>query len=1145
MADGQSSASTVVVDPVKAAQERDRQARELLAGVAATEGAAQFVKKDIALTVPYTVKVVCKPDPASQASAKTAVEQVLLECFADCDKYLNNYNAASEVSFVNHTLSPGKPHKMSPALRTVLQCADEVHRSSSGSFDPACAPVLALFEEGDADPAVVAALGKLCNFQASYKLDFADGTLLKLHPQAKLDLGGISKGYTVDCIVEKLVQQGFSNVFVEWGGDCRANGTNPAGTAWTVGVQRPPSVVDLQTPPSQPKEASYLCVVALDNEALCTSGDYANLIAGLRDRGVLKVRTLAPKARRLVGPSEKGLAQVTVKATTCMYADALATAAIVKSDIAKVRMMLEQFRFRRVAVTDYMVYVRGGERVARMHEIAKESQEMRSKRIAGSLPCRVVVVGGGLAGLSAAIEAASCGAQVIIVEKTSKVGGNSAKATSGINGWGSRPQAVQGVNDAYKYFERDTFLSGLGGVCDPGLVEILSLKSSEAIAWLTRLGIPLTVLSQLGGHSRKRTHRAPDKSDGTPVPIGWTIMATLERHVRTVLKAQVTILTDSTVTGLLSSVTELVDQTKRIHVHGVSILQGSVRMDLTADAVILASGGHGNDRTANSLLAEFSPQLSKFPTTNGSFASGDGVKMSRAIGAHLVDMDKVQLHPTGLIDPKDPGNATKYLGPEALRGSGGVLLNTHGQRFINELDLRSVVSAAIMAQEAVYPQSNGCTFAFCVLNKTAAGLFGPGSLKFYWQTLGLFQEVPDLEGLAKLIGCKLETLRETLQQYSASASSKAPCPVTGKRVYPCVIGCEGPFYVSVVTPSIHYTMGGCLISPAAEVQSVHSSSSQFGSRRAIQGLFGAGEVTGGVHGMNRLGGNSLLECVVFGRIAGDRAATILQRKPTALSFTDWATVVVREIRYGEQYGQGSVVLRFNLPGALQSSGLRLGQFVAIRGDWDGLQLIGYYSPITLPDDQGVIGILARSDKGGLKDWISALRPGDAVEMKACGGLTIERNAQLHQLRIDKQPLKKIAMIAGGTGVAPMIQIIRAALKKPYVDFLERISLIYAAENVSELTYRSVMEKYEKESFGRFSCTYVLNHPPPGWVGGVGFVDKDVLQASVPAPARDLLVVLCGPPVMQRAVTATLLSIGHAKHLIRAIDDEPTAVASKL
>ncbi|EPY35309.1 NADH-dependent fumarate reductase [Angomonas deanei] len=666
------------------------------------------------------------------------------------------------------------------------------------------------------------------------------------------------------------------------------------------------------------------------------------------------------------------------------------------------------------------------------------------------------------------------------------------------------------------------------------------MKSADAIRWLTKLGIPLTVLSQLGGASRKRCHRAPDQKDGTPVPIGFTIMRILENHIRTQLSGKVTIMTDVHVTSLAHTSSPRGDGAIIHRVNGVNFTPvNGEPMTISADAVILATGGFSNDRSTNSLLQKYAPQLASFPTTNGTWATGDGVKMVEELNVALVDMDKVQLHPTGLLDPKDPKNRTKYLGPEALRGSGGILLNKKGERFINELDLRSVVSKAIIEQNDVYPESGGSKFAYCVLNDTAVGLFGKNSHAFYWKKLGLFEKVDTVEDLAKLIGCPLENLTRTLNQYKeTSTTKKHACPLTGKNVFPCVLGPEGPFYVAYVTPSIHYTMGGCLISPSAEIQTTSTYASGRHSRRPVLGLFGAGEVTGGVHGGNRLGGNSLLECVVFGRIAGDRAATILQKRSTALSMDDWSTVVLREIREGGVYGTGSRVLRFNLPGQLQRTGLALGQFIGIRGEWDGQQLIGYYSPITLPDDYGVIGILARSDKGNLREWISALEPGDAVEMKACGGLKIDRRFSQRHFFFRNQKIRKLALIAGGTGIAPMIQIVRAAVKKPFMDSIQHISLIYAAEDVSELTYRQLLESYQAE-YGRekFICHFVLNRPPPQWTDGVGFVDAALLQTAVPAPSNDLLVCICGPPVMQKAVKAALNAQGHNMNFVRTVDEQ--------
>ncbi|CUG28369.1 NADH-dependent fumarate reductase, putative [Bodo saltans] len=1194
MADSRTSASVVIVDPVKAAEERDRLARAQLNDT--NPGAKpMFVASGVEHTVPFTVKVVF-PDGIAKEKIEADVSGVLRDVFGLVDKHLNNFNPASEISIVNQ-LPAHIIHQMSPALAAVVHCSLSVFANARGHFDIACGPAANFAKtflqqpsnagkDYQSDPQFVELLA-ISSLSGGFKFHDGDHTLEKRDARAYLDLGGVSKGYGVDAVIERLAVLGYQDTFFDWGGDCRGSGRNALGEKWAVAVLRPPPMKDLL--PVQDKsrvsnlkpDAPLIRVCHLDNEALATSGDYENLFQG--NDGQLYSTQWSTSTKRFLTPSQKHISQATVKCFTAMYADALATATLHMHFFAPVRMIMDHWRWKRNAVTDYTMFVRDGERVSKMQELSKESVEMRQKRISDTLPARVVIVGGGLAGLCAAIEAASCGAQVILLEKSTRLGGNSAKATSGINGWGSRTQAKQGVIDGDKFFERDTYLSGLGGTCDPGLVKLLSVKSGEAIHWLSSFGIPLTVLSQLGGHSRKRCHRAPDLKDGTkkkksgeaihwlssfgipltvlsqlgghsrkrchrapdlkdgtPVPIGYTIMKTLEAYIRSQLSRQVTIMTESAVTSLIRQIIPLPDNTQRIKVLGVTFRPKNAEEDVTvySDAVILATGGFSNDQTTGSLMREFAPHLFGQPTTNGPFATGDGVKMARSIGAQLIDMDKVQLHPTGFVDPKDPANPTKFLGPEALRGSGGILINAFGERFVNELDLRSVVSAAINEQNTEYPNSNGCKVAFCVLNAEAAKLFGINALQFYWKKQGLFSFVDDTDQLAKLIGCPLDTLRATLAAYQHTSSAKtAPCPTTGKRVFPCVIGNEGPYYVAVITPSIHYTMGGCLISPAAEVQSEFITTSIFGSRRPIQGLFGAGEVTAGVHGENRLGGNSLLECVVFGRIAGDRAATILQKKPHALSQDQWSPLILREIREGADFGQGSRILRFNLPGATQNSGLKLGQFVAIRGEWDGQHLVGYYSPITLPDDHGVIGILVRVDKGTLKDWLTAMRPGDAIEMRACGGLAIDRIPSLRQLQFRKEPIHKITMIAGGTGVAPMIQIIRAALKRPYIDRMQSLDLIYAAEDYSELTYRTIFEKYQNEHRDRFHLTLVLNNPPPRWTGGVGFVDKGILSTYVPAPSKDLLIVICGPPMMQRVTKSTLISMGHVARHVRTVDED--------
>ncbi|KPI83014.1 NADH-dependent fumarate reductase-like protein [Leptomonas seymouri] len=1177
--DSYSGASVVIVDPEQAARERDLLARSLLTSNFPELKVNQrsiVMYRDVVHTVPYSLSIAVD-SVDTHPNMEEVVRGILAECFEMVDLHLNAFNPDSEVSLVNQ-LPVSEKHKMSPHLLAVMSCCSEVYSTSGSCFDPAAAPLVRKLRDTVANPAsterdlfISKEEAEKYTLPKSFSIELKEGTIARKHEGAALDLGGVNKGYTVDCVVERLNKAGFADVLFEWGGDCRGSGVNMQRLPWAVGIVRPPTtdevknaakagmatagkshslgehtsravpLGDEKASPSS-SSSSLLRVMTLSNEAICTSGDYENVLYSKPLESAVCC-TYDWQTRSLITPSRAALSQVSVKCYSCMYADALATASFVKRDPTRVRYFLEYYRCDFNRVTDYAAYTREGERLAHMHEIACESRALRKERIAGSLPARVIVIGGGLAGCAAAIEAADCGATVILIEKEARIGGNSAKATSGINGWGTRTQAENHVLDSCKFFERDTYLSGKGGRCDPGLVRTLSVKSSDAISWLESFGIPLTVLSQLGGASRKRCHRAPDQKDGTPMPIGFTIMKTLEEHILTKLQGRVTILCEAAVTSLIHGVTVVPDGSREIRVNGVRYVSLTdpmkTEMSLQADAVILATGGFSNDQTNTSLLREFAPQLFGVPTTNGTFATGDGVKMARALGATLVDMDKVQLHPTGLIDPKDPSNRTKYLGPEALRGSGGILLNKQGERFVNELDLRSVVSQAIIDQGNEYPGSGGSMFAYCVLNEEAAKLFGINGLTYYWKTQGLFTRVDDMKELAELIGCPKEQLRNSLETYEMLSTEKKSCPLTGKIVYPSVVGMQGPYYVAYVTPSIHYTMGGCWISPAAELLMEHRAVNVFEDQRPILGLFGAGEVTGGVHGQNRLGGNSLLECVVFGKIAGDRAATILRKEKHALSKDKWVPVVVRESRAGDQFGVGSRVLRFSLPGAAQTSGLAVGEFIGIRGDWDGQQLIGYYSPINMPGDRGRISILARGDKGNVKEWISSMRPGDSVEMKACGGLHIDLRPQQKQMLYRKKVVRKFALIAGGSGVAPMLQIIKAALSRPYVDNIEAIRLIYAAEDVYELTYRELLARYHKENPDKFSVSFVLNNPPEGWTGGVEYVDRSSLQRLLPPPSKDLLVAICGPPVMQRSVVADLLALGYSSKLVRTVDEDGT------
>jgi ferredoxin-NADP reductase len=524
-----------------------------------------------------------------------------------------------------------------------------------------------------------------------------------------------------------------------------------------------------------------------------------------------------------------------------------------------------------------------------------------------------------------------------------------------------------------------------------------------------------------------------------------------------------------------------------------------------------------------------------------------------SIGAAPVDLDKVQLHPTSFIDPKDPLNPTKILGPEALRGSGGILVNQAGVRFVNELDLRSVVSAAIMGHCQKYRCQDGQAgnhFAWCILNAEAQRKFGLPSLKFYQHTKGLFEAAPDFPSLARdVIGCDPAALRATIEAYGKAAALGMDT-ATHKNTFPALFAWDDKDLVAArVTPAIHYTMGGLRISAAAEVleEAQVDAVNRYSKLRPIRRLFAAGEVTGGVHGENRLGGNSLLECVVFGRLAGERAGTIKQRNAACLTEEDWTPVTFREaLQTDKTHGLNTMVFRFNCHGALQLAGLAVGQFVAIRGELDGEWLQGYYSPLSRPQEEGYVEILCRTDVSGGKvvDFLSAVRPGGECYLKAMGGLRLEFDGG--KIYHEGREVKQVSLLAGGTGIAPMVQIVRAYLYHrvgegalagapglvPDPDPASAgVRLVYAAEREFDLAFTSMLESMEAKYAQHFRHYVVLNQPSLGWTEGVGFVDDDTVKKYLFFPPQEdagQLFVICGPPIFELMMCKMLLNLGYPR-----------------
>ncbi|KAJ7502855.1 FAD binding domain-containing protein [Mycena galericulata] len=462
---------------------------------------------------------------------------------------------------------------------------------------------------------------------------------------------------------------------------------------------------------------------------------------------------------------------------------------------------------------------------------------------------QVIVVGGGLAGLSAAHTLLERGANVLLLDKQGFMGGNSTKATSGINGAGTQTQQEAGIPDNAKIFFDDTKKSARELARDD-LIRVLTGRSGDAVNWLQdKFGLDLSKVARLGGHSQPRTHRGDAQFPG--MVITYAQMERLEdlavsdpERVKIVKKARVTklIKEDGTVTGV-----EYLHNGKTVTVHG---------------PVILATGGYAADFTEDSLLKKYRPELWDLPTTNGDHCTGDGQKLAMAIGGHGIDLEKVQVHPTGLVDPKEPEAKVKFLAAEALRGVGGLLLDNTGSRFVDELQHRDFVTGK-MWENKKYPIR-------LVLN-------GSASKDIEWHCKhycgrGLMKRFESGDELAKEMGLKPEVLKKTFADYNAVVRSKKD--PFGKKFFSGEWKYDDVFNVAIMTPVLHYTMGGLEIDAESRVIDT--------AGKPIPGLFASGEVAGGVHGANRLGGSSLLGCVVFGRVSGDSAAAYLLQQSSAV-----------------------------------------------------------------------------------------------------------------------------------------------------------------------------------------------------------------------------------------------------------------------
>lgn len=435
----------------------------------------------------------------------------------------------------------------------------------------------------------------------------------------------------------------------------------------------------------------------------------------------------------------------------------------------------------------------------------------------------VIIVGSGGAGMTAAIEAKDAGMNPVILEKMPMAGGNTSKASAGLNASETSVEKSQGVTDSNDKFYEET-LKGGGGTNDKELLRYFVDHSAAAVDWLAQNDIVLDNLTTTGGMSVSRTHRPHDGS-----AVGAYLVKGLEENIS---KRDIPVFVNSDVTKI---------NEKDGKVSGVEVKIEGETKQVDSKAVVVTTGGFGANQK---MIAKYRPDLKDYVTTNAAGSTGDGIEMISALGGALVDMDKIQIHPTVF-------QKTGYLVSESIRGEGAILVNKEGNRFFNEMDTRDKVSAAELKQDGKY----------------AYAIFGEGTkdkVKAVDQYISknMVVEADNVEELAKKLDIKPEELKATVTKWNKAVADKKDSEFG--RTTGMTNDISGKVYAIKVAPGIHHTMAGVKINTQTQVLKEDG--------QPIKGLYAAGEVTGGLHGGNRIGGNAVADIIIFGRQAGQESS---------------------------------------------------------------------------------------------------------------------------------------------------------------------------------------------------------------------------------------------------------------------------------
>ena len=429
----------------------------------------------------------------------------------------------------------------------------------------------------------------------------------------------------------------------------------------------------------------------------------------------------------------------------------------------------------------------------------------------------VLVIGAGGAGLSAALSAAEAGASVIVLEKDGRIGGNTIGAISGISAAGARAQEELGQEGATEEAYKEYILNN--PLAREELAEALAAHSGETADWLEDMGVSYKL------NDRDIFQLEAAEGNGTTP---YLIKAVSEHLEETGTPVYLNL----RATELLTDEEGKVTGAKATNEEGEDF-------SFTASSVVLATGGFGQN---HEMVVKYRPDLEYSITSEVSAATtGDGIVMAEALGAQLVDMDQIHFLPMtipgyGMLSRVMPGGLPTVA----------IFVNKDGQRYIKEQFGSEL--------ETLMPQQpEGLTYVIY----DGDGVLPPLTAL---TEQGVIQKAESPAELAELLGISSEALEETIAAFNEDVADGTDDAYHKDKPD----SLEGTLYGFPVMLGVHYNMGGVLISPQAEVLDTEGN--------AIPNLYAAGEVTGGVHGSNRLDGAGVADTFTFGRIAGQNAA---------------------------------------------------------------------------------------------------------------------------------------------------------------------------------------------------------------------------------------------------------------------------------